>query len=87
MRPRHSREEQTSRPYDVRATLGYFVDRPSDALTAIWQSVTQAYGAMFCLLSSGVYLLNEFGLAFEEVTASSLVKVDVHGRVVNDILV
>ncbi|WP_422115127.1 ABC transporter permease [Brachybacterium sp. UNK5269] len=32
---------------EVRATLGYFVDRPSDALTAIWQSVTQAYGAMF----------------------------------------
>ncbi|MGP9539055.1 ABC transporter permease [Brachybacterium sp. AOP43-C2-M15] len=32
---------------DVRETLGYFVDRPSDALTAIWQSVTQAYGAMF----------------------------------------
>lgn len=31
----------------------------------------------------GVYLLNEFGLAFEEVTASSLVKVDVHGRVVD----
>ncbi|MFC7376578.1 MULTISPECIES: ABC transporter permease [unclassified Brachybacterium] len=32
---------------EVRATLGYFVDRPSDALIAIWQSVTQAYGAMF----------------------------------------
>ena len=32
---------------EVRATLGYFFDRPSDALTAIWQSVTQAYGAMF----------------------------------------
>ncbi|WP_193105250.1 ABC transporter permease [Brachybacterium sp. FME24] len=32
---------------EVRETLGYFFDRPSDALTAIWQSVTQAYGAMF----------------------------------------
>lgn len=32
---------------DVRETLGYFFARPSDALTAIWQSVTQAYGAMF----------------------------------------
>lgn len=32
---------------DVRATLGYFFARPTDALTAIWQSVTQAYGAMF----------------------------------------
>jgi ribulose-5-phosphate 4-epimerase/fuculose-1-phosphate aldolase len=31
----------------------------------------------------GVYLLNEFGLGFDEVTASSLVKVDVHGRVVD----
>ncbi|HLQ80042.1 MAG TPA: ABC transporter permease [Brachybacterium sp.] len=32
---------------EVRASLGYFFDRPSDALTAIWQSVSQAYGAMF----------------------------------------
>ncbi|WP_394215697.1 ABC transporter permease [Brachybacterium vulturis] len=32
---------------EVRASLVYFVDRPTDALTAIWQSVTQAYGAMF----------------------------------------
>lgn len=32
---------------EVRETLGYFIDRPTDALTAIWQSVTQAYGAMF----------------------------------------
>ncbi|GAA1489983.1 ABC transporter permease [Brachybacterium sacelli] len=32
---------------EVRTTAGYFVDRPSDALLAIWQSVTQAYGAMF----------------------------------------
>ena len=31
----------------------------------------------------GVYLINEFGLAFEEVSASNLVKVDVHGRVVD----
>ncbi|NML17222.1 class II aldolase/adducin family protein [Azohydromonas caseinilytica] len=31
----------------------------------------------------GVYLLNEFGLAFEEVCASNLVKVDLHGRVVD----
>ena len=29
----------------------------------------------------GVYLINEFGLAFDEVRASDLVKVDVHGRV------
>ena len=29
----------------------------------------------------GVYLINEFGLGFDEVTASGLVKVDVHGRV------
>ncbi|MGP5054243.1 ABC transporter permease [Brachybacterium paraconglomeratum] len=32
---------------EVRTTLGYFFARPSDALTAIWQSVTHAYGAMF----------------------------------------
>jgi general nucleoside transport system permease protein len=32
---------------EVRAALSYFFDRPSDALTAIWQSITQAYGAMF----------------------------------------
>ena len=32
---------------EVRATLGYFFDRPTDAVTAIWQSVTHAYGAMF----------------------------------------
>jgi ribulose-5-phosphate 4-epimerase/fuculose-1-phosphate aldolase len=32
---------------------------------------------------AGVYLLNEFGLGFDEVTASSLVKVDVRGRVVD----
>jgi ribulose-5-phosphate 4-epimerase/fuculose-1-phosphate aldolase len=31
----------------------------------------------------GVYLLNEFGLGFDEVRASDLVKVDVHGRVVD----
>jgi ribulose-5-phosphate 4-epimerase/fuculose-1-phosphate aldolase len=31
----------------------------------------------------GVYLLNEFGLGFDEVSASSLVKVDVQGRVVD----
>jgi ribulose-5-phosphate 4-epimerase/fuculose-1-phosphate aldolase len=31
----------------------------------------------------GVYLLNEFGLAFDEVRASDLVKVDVRGRVVD----
>ncbi|MDN5901080.1 MAG: ABC transporter permease, partial [Brachybacterium sp.] len=32
---------------EVRASLGYFFDRPVDSLTAIWQSVTQAYSAMF----------------------------------------
>ena len=31
----------------------------------------------------GVYLINEFGLGFDEVTASSLVKVDMQGRVVD----
>lgn len=31
----------------------------------------------------GVYLINRFGLLFEEVTASSLVKVDLSGRVVD----
>jgi len=31
----------------------------------------------------GVYLLNEFGLGFDEVCASGLVKVDVRGRVVD----
>jgi ribulose-5-phosphate 4-epimerase/fuculose-1-phosphate aldolase len=31
----------------------------------------------------GVYLLSEFGLSFDEVCASSLVKVDVQGRVVD----
>jgi ribulose-5-phosphate 4-epimerase/fuculose-1-phosphate aldolase len=31
----------------------------------------------------GVYLINEFGLCFDEVRASDLVKVDVHGRVVD----
>jgi ribulose-5-phosphate 4-epimerase/fuculose-1-phosphate aldolase len=31
----------------------------------------------------GVYLINEFGLTFDEVRASDLVKVDVHGRVVD----
>ena len=31
----------------------------------------------------GVYLLNEFGLGFDEVSASSLVKIDVRGRVVD----
>lgn len=29
----------------------------------------------------GVYLINEFGLGFDEVCASALVKVDLHGRV------
>ncbi|MGO3289498.1 ABC transporter permease [Brachybacterium sp. AOP42-C2-15] len=32
---------------EVRQTLGYFFARPGDALSAIWQSVTHAYGAMF----------------------------------------
>ena len=31
----------------------------------------------------GVYLINQFGLGFDEVSASSLVKVDVRGKVVN----
>lgn len=31
----------------------------------------------------GVYLINEFGLGFNEVRASDLVKVDMHGRVVD----
>ena len=31
----------------------------------------------------GVYLLNRFGLRFDEVTASNLVKVDAHGQVVD----
>ena len=31
----------------------------------------------------GVYLINQFGLGFDEVNASSLVKVDVRGRVVD----
>jgi ribulose-5-phosphate 4-epimerase/fuculose-1-phosphate aldolase len=31
----------------------------------------------------GVYLINEFGLGFDEVTASNLVKVDLHGQVVD----
>ncbi len=31
----------------------------------------------------GHYLINRFGLLFDEVTASSLVKVDLHGRVVD----
>lgn len=31
----------------------------------------------------GVYLINEFGLGFDEVTASNLVKVDLRGRVVD----
>ncbi|MDQ3060728.1 MAG: class II aldolase/adducin family protein [Pseudomonadota bacterium] len=30
----------------------------------------------------GVYLINEFGLGFDEVTASNLVKVNLHGQVV-----
>jgi len=32
---------------EVRETLGYFLARPADALTAIWQSVSEAYRAMF----------------------------------------
>lgn len=32
---------------------------------------------------SGTYLINEFGLGFDEVTASNLVKVDLEGRVVD----
>src|SRR5699024_348703 len=32
---------------EVRASLGYFFARPSGALTACWQSVSHAYGAMF----------------------------------------
>lgn len=32
----------------------------------------------------GVYLINEFGLGFDEVSASNLVKVDERGRVVGD---
>jgi ribulose-5-phosphate 4-epimerase/fuculose-1-phosphate aldolase len=32
---------------------------------------------------AGVYLINEFGLGFDEITASSLVKVDVRGQVVD----
>ena len=31
----------------------------------------------------GIYLINEFGLVFDEVSASKLVKVDLHGRVVD----
>jgi len=31
----------------------------------------------------GIYLINEFGLGFDEVTASNLVKVDLHGQVVD----
>lgn len=31
----------------------------------------------------GVYLINEFGLGFDEITASGLVKVDLRGRVVD----
>ena len=31
----------------------------------------------------GVYLINEFGLCFEEVTTSNLVKVNVEGEVVD----
>jgi ribulose-5-phosphate 4-epimerase/fuculose-1-phosphate aldolase len=31
----------------------------------------------------GLYLINEFGLGFDEVCASNLVKVDLHGRVVD----
>ena len=31
----------------------------------------------------GIYLINEFGLVFDEVSASNLVKVDLHGRVVD----
>lgn len=31
----------------------------------------------------GVYLINQFGLGFDEVTASNLVKVDLHGEVVD----
>ncbi len=32
---------------DVRAAAQYFFQRPSDTLVAVWQSVTQAYGALF----------------------------------------
>ncbi|MDN5821692.1 MAG: ABC transporter permease, partial [Brachybacterium sp.] len=32
---------------EVRESLGYFFDRPADSLTAVWQSVTHAYSAMF----------------------------------------
>lgn len=31
----------------------------------------------------GVYLINEFGISFEEVTASNLVKVNLHGEVID----
>lgn len=31
----------------------------------------------------GAYLINEFGLGFDEVTASSLVKIDIHGSVID----
>lgn len=32
---------------DTRAAAQYFFQRPSDTLVAVWQSVTQAYGALF----------------------------------------
>ena len=32
---------------EVRAASSYFFSRPSDTLVAVWQSVTQAYGALF----------------------------------------
>ncbi|MGJ7440220.1 ABC transporter permease [Aquipuribacter sp. MA13-6] len=32
---------------DVRAAAQYFFQRPTDTFVAIWQSVTQAYGALF----------------------------------------
>lgn len=68
--PRHERDVRT----DLAAAYRL-------AALAGWDDTIYTHLSAAVPGEPGVYLINEFGLGFDEVTASSLVKVDVQGRV------
>ena len=53
------------------------------AALAGWDDTVYTHISASIPVQPGVYLINEFGLGFDEVTASNLVKVNLHGDVVD----
>jgi ribulose-5-phosphate 4-epimerase/fuculose-1-phosphate aldolase len=74
----HQTRQRTERDVRVDLAAAYRL-----AALAGWDDTVYTHLSAAVPGEPGVYLLNEFGLGFDEVRASDLVKVDVRGRVVD----